>query len=203
MPTDPSDAPHGGAQSATQAERRGELTRLLEARAAGDGEAGQALLSLVYDDLRNLAARHLSRERPDHTLQPTALLHEAWMRLEGREGLAFPTRAHYLALASQVMRALLVDHARRKNSKKRGGEFERITLSEQMTTDTPDALDLIALDDALEELAALDAGLARLVELRFFGGLTVEETAELLELSKRAVERRYSTASAWLRRALE
>lgn len=179
------------------------MTELLR-RYCGQGVGvDDAVLEQVYSDLHEIAKRHLARERADHTLQPTALVHEAWLRLQGREGLAFPTRAHYLALASQVMRALLVDHARRKNSKKRGGEFEQITLSEPMTTDTPDALDLIALDAALEELAELDAGLARIVELRFFGGLTVEETAEVLELSKRAVERRYSTASAWLRRALK
>lgn len=205
-------------------------TELLRRFGEGDRAAGEALMGVVYDDLRAIAARHLARERPDHTLQPTALIHEAWLRLEsgrglegGRgleagEGRSIPSRGHFMALASRVMRSLLVDHARRKNASKRGGDRERIALDDVAAANGAGApmpaspahphtgaavLDVLALDEALARLETVDAGLARLIELRYFGGSTVAEAAAALDLPLRTVERRLRAATAWLRRELE
>ncbi|QDU65130.1 ECF-type sigma factor [Engelhardtia mirabilis] len=193
-------------------------TELLRRFGAGDAEAGDALMGVVYEDLRHIAARHLARERPDHTLQPTALIHEAWMRLDRREGGEIPSRGHFLALASRVMRSLLVDHARRKKATKRGGLQERVALEDVAAPDgvapgmpanlsshsnpALEVLDVLALDEALARLESVDAGLARLVELRYFGGSTVAEASEAVSLPQRTVERRLRTATAWLRREL-
>ena len=179
-----------------------DVTELLRRRSAGEATAGDALLDLVYDELRELAARHLARERADHTLQPTALIHEAWMRLDGRPDDSFPSRGHYFSLASRVMRQLLTDHARSGNAEKRGGGRERVTLEDREGTATPDPIDVLTLDQALTELAEVDPELERIVVLRFFGGLTASEAAETMGMPLRTLERRHRTASAWLRRAL-
>lgn len=196
-----------------------EPTELLRRFSGGDGEAGERLMGLVYDDLRRIAARHLARERPDHTLQPTALIHEAWLRIDGRENLDFPSRGHFLALASRVMRTLLVDHARRHRAEKRGGDHGRVALDQVAAPAAADAvtptavpaadspgdqvLDVLALDEALAKLETVDAELARLIELRYFGGSTVPEAAAATGLAQRTVERRLRAATAWLRRELD
>ena len=185
-----------------------ELTRLLARYEGGDAQAGEALVRALYGDLRQLAARHLAAERADHTLQPTALIHEAWLRLAGGEGREIPNRGHFLALASRVMRSLLVDHARAKKAAKRGGGQERIALEEAMAERSNDrtagpTLDVLALDEALGRLEQVDAKLARLVELRYFAGSTVAEAAEATGLAQRTVERRLQAGTAWLRRELE
>jgi RNA polymerase sigma-70 factor (ECF subfamily) len=179
------------------------LTELLRRFGSGDRAAGGPLIAAVYEDLRAIAARHLARERPDHTLEPTALLHEAWLKLEGRTDLELPTRGHFLALASRVMRSLLVDHARRRNAEKRGGALERITLSGLSGAEDRDRdLEILALEDALAQLEQVDPERARLLELRYFGGSTVPEVAEILGIPQRTVERQLRSTTAWLRRAI-
>lgn len=179
-----------------------DVTELLRRRSEGEAAAGDALLDLVYDELRELAARHLARERADHTLQPTALIHEAWLRLDGRPGDSFPSRGHYFSLASRVMRQLLTDHARTKNAEKRGGGRERVTLEGREGAADADPIDVLTLDEALTNLAEVDPELEQIVVLRFFGGLTAVEAADALGMPLRTLERRHRTASAWLRRAL-
>ena len=167
--------------------------------------AGSAELDArLYAELRALAASFLGRERVGHTLQPTALVHEAWIRLSSEDDERWADRAHVFAVSAQVMRRVLVDHARRKQAAKRGGDRERITLSPDITP-SPDAeeVDLLALDEALDRLAALDERQARVVELRFFAGLTVEEAAEALGVSERTVAGDWRLARAWLSRALD
>ena len=189
-----------------------DLTSLLRRYEGGDAVAGEALIAALYDDLRRIAARQLSRERPDHTLQPTALLHEAWMRIGGGQERDIPSRDHFLALASRVMRSLLVDHARATKAEKRGGSAERLSLQSMSEADTPasfamnaseSTIDILALDDALAQLESVDAELARLVELRYFAGSTVDEAARALGLAQRTAERRLRAATAWLRKALD
>lgn len=177
-----------------------DVTRLLVAAAEGDERAQTALLPLVYDELRRRAGSALSRERAGHTLQPTALVHEAWMRLIAQEAVSWQGRQHFYALASRMMRRVLVDHARGRLRQKRGGDQVRVELEDGLST-SRDA-DVLALDDALERLAALDPRQAEIVELRFFGGLTVQEVAETLGISKRAVEAEWTMIKAWLRREL-
>jgi len=155
--------------------------------------------ALLYGELRSLAADFLRRERADHTLQPTALVHEAWMRLSAENESRWGDRAQFFALAAQAMRRVLIDHARRKLADKRGGGARRITLASDVTPPGDSGeIDLIALDDALDRLAALDARQARVVELRFFAGLTVDEVAEALEVSPRTVASEWRLARAWL-----
>ena len=181
-----------------------ETTQLLRRLAAGDRDAGEALAPLVYDELRALASRHLARERPDHTLQPTAVVHEAWLKLLGDSGPDCPSSGHFFALASKIMRSLLVDHARRQRAAKRGGDRARVTLERvDAAGGSAPPLDVLDLHGALEDLSALDEELGRLVELRFFGGLTMSAIAEVLDLPLRTVERRWTVASAWLREALD
>jgi len=157
----------------------------------------------LYSELRALAGNFLRRERADHTLQPTALVHEAWMRLAAQAGSPWSNRAQFFALAAQAMRRILIDHARRKQAAKRGGGMLSITLTPGITplTDTSD-VDLLSLDDALCRLADLDPRQARMVELRFFAGLTVDEVAETLDVSARTVASEWRLARAWLSRAL-
>jgi RNA polymerase sigma factor (TIGR02999 family) len=178
-------------------------TRLLTRAAAGDRQAASELMPLVYDELRRLAASYLRRERPGQTLQATALVHEAYVRLV-RPGGPWNGRTHFLAIAALSMRQVLVDRARRRAAAKRGGARERITLDEAMlpapSAGTP--IDLVALDGALTALAALDPLQARIVELRYFGGLTVEETAEVVDLSPATVKRHWTLARAFLKKAL-
>ena len=179
-------------------------TLLLQRWSRGDAQAGEELAPLVLGELRRLAAGHLAGRSDAHTLQPTALVNEAWMRLMRVDGADYPSRGHFYSLASQAMRSLLVDHARRKLAKKRGGDRERVNLREDWGTDRSEpGLDVLALHTTLEKLARLDPELASLVELRFFGGLDMQTVAASLGLSKRTAERRWRVASAWLAEELE
>jgi RNA polymerase sigma factor (TIGR02999 family) len=181
---------------------RGEVTRLLAAWSGGDPGALDALIPLIYGELRTLAARSLSRESAGHTLQPTAVVHEAYLRLVDQKRATWKNRNHFFAVAAQTMRRLLVDHARRRNARKRGGSPTRIALEKAGAAVTPPETDVLALDRALEKLAALDAHQAKVVELRYFGGLTLDETAEVLGTSPSTVSRAFRLARAWLYREL-
>lgn len=179
-----------------------DVTGLLLAWSKGDRGALDALVPHVYGELRRQADRYLRRQRSGHTLQATALVHEAFLRLVDQTNVSFHDRAHFFAVASRAMRQILVDHARRRHTDKRGGDATRLVLEDGTASVQPRGVDLIALDDALERLEALDPGQARLVELRFFAGLSIEETAEALHLSPATVKRRWSLARAWLHRAI-
>ncbi len=182
----------------------GSASRLLSRAAAGDEQAASRLLPLVYDELRRLAGGYLRRERPGQTLQATALVHEAYVRLVKPGNQPWTGRTHFLAIAAVSMRQVLVDRARRRQAAKRGGDLQRITLDEGvLAAAAPDAgVDLVALDRALSDLAALDPQQARIVELRYFGGLTVEETAEVVDVSPATVKRHWMLARAFLKKAL-
>lgn len=175
------------------------VSALLMKWRAGDQGALQALIPLVYQELRRIAQHHLQQERPDHTLQSTALVHEAYLRLMRQGPAEVANRAHFLAVASQLMRQILVDHARGHRAAKRDGGF-KLELNDAMGAQKPQNMDLVALDDALNELAKLDPQQTRIVELRFFGGLSIEETAEIVGISPTTVKREWATARAWLRR---
>jgi RNA polymerase sigma factor (TIGR02999 family) len=166
------------------------------------GEANARLMPLVYDELRRLAQIYLSRERSDHTLQPTALVHEAYLRLVDQSRVEWQNRAHFLGIAAQMMRRILIDHARMHTSEKRGGHKSRLSLDEASIMPEERAADLVALDDALKALAATDARKSRVVELRFFGGLSVKETAAVLGVHTATVERDWVVAKAWLYREI-
>jgi RNA polymerase sigma-70 factor, ECF subfamily len=177
------------------------VTALLRAWGQGDREAGERLMPFIYQELRRQAARSLRRERRDHTLPATAIVHETYLRLVG-DGSPWVDRAHFFGVAARVMRQVLVDHARRRGAAKRGGSWSRVSV-EGMGVAPPareSELDVVVLDQALGELAALDPGKARVVELRFFGGLSLEETAETLGVSASTVTREWRMARAWLRR---
>ena len=169
------------------------------------GDPG-ALMPLVYDELRRLAASYIRNEKPGQTLQATALVHEAFVRLSAEKGQPWKNRTHFLAIAALSMRQILVQRARARHAEKRGGEAERITLDESLlaghTSAERGGVDVVALDAALERLAAFDAQQAKIVELRYFGGMTVEETAEALEISPATVKRHWTIARAWLRKEL-
>jgi RNA polymerase sigma factor (TIGR02999 family) len=166
---------------------------------AGDEQALQTLIPLVYQELRRIARYHLGRERPDHTLQSTALVHEAYLRLMKQGPAEIENRAHFLAVASQLMRQILVDHARRHRAAKRGGGL-KLELNEAESLKNSSEVDLILLDRALNDLARLDPQQSRVVEMRFFGGLSIEETAGVLGVSSTTVKRDWASARAWLRR---
>ncbi len=180
----------------------GAVTELLEHARGGDQGALEKLIPLVYAELRKIAAGYLRRERVGHTLQATALVHEAYLRLLKDEDLSFQNRAHFFAIAARSMREILVERARARDAAKRGGGRRRITLDEHVGGVGEQAVDVLALDEALERLARLDEGQARLVELRYFGGLTVEETAAALRVSPATVKRNWAVARAWLYREL-
>ncbi len=180
----------------------GELTRLLLAWSKGDSGALEALIPLVYDELHGLAERYLAQEDSAHTLQPTAVVHEAYLRLVDQKRVTWKNREHFFAVAAQAMRRLLVDHARRRDAQKRGGAATRVPLEEAAPTVAPREADVVALDRALEKLAALDARQAKIVELRYFGGLTLDETADVLGTSPSTVGRAFRLAKAWLYREL-
>jgi len=195
------------------------VTRLLLKWSDGDPAALRSLLPLVYEELRTIATRHLRRERGDHTLQRTALVHEAFLRLVDQRQVTWKSRAHFYGIASQMMRRILVDHARRRLALKRGEQRERLSLDEVLKDseegpphlEHPSAsasteaasVDLCAIDAALRRLGALDPQQARLVELRFFGGLSIKDTAEVIGISAATVKREWAIARAWLQRELD
>jgi RNA polymerase sigma factor (TIGR02999 family) len=177
------------------------VSTLLGKWRAGDHEALQALIPLVYDELRRIAQHHLRKERQDHTLQSTALVHEAYLRLIKQGPAEVENRAHFLGVASQLMRQILVDHARAHRAAKRGGGL-KIELQDAMALQNAQDVDLIALDNALNELARLDPQQSRIVEMRFFAGLSIEDTAEVIGVSRTTVKREWATARAWLLREM-
>ncbi len=181
----------------------GAVTRLLLAASGGDSAASGQLFPIVYDELRRIAQSVLSGERRGHTLQATALVHEAFVKLTAQRSTGWQSRAEFMAIAAQAMRRILVDYARARKSQKRGGRGEPIPLSEAMALYEERAVDLSALDDALTRLAAIDARKARLVELRFFGGMSMEDASSLLGVPMRTLERDWTTARAWLRKELK
>jgi RNA polymerase sigma factor (TIGR02999 family) len=164
----------------------------------GDQSAFDKLMPLIDEELRRLAHRYMSRERAGHTLQTTALVNEAFVRLVNRKNVNWQNRAHFFGLAAQLMRTILVDHARSHACAKRGGGAFKLELDDALVVSQKKAVEVIALNDALNELVRLDPQQSRIVELRFFGGLTVEETAEVLHLSPATIKREWSTAKAWL-----
>jgi RNA polymerase sigma factor (TIGR02999 family) len=174
----------------------------IDSPALGGKQDLDRLLPAVHGELRRIAASYLRRERPDHTLQPTALVNEAYLRLADRGEVAWESKSHFLAIAANVMRQILVDHARARRADKRHGDRVQVQLDEALVVPFERDLDLVWLDEALDRLAALDPRLARVVELRFFGGLTTRETADVLEVSTATVEREWATARGWLRREL-
>jgi RNA polymerase sigma-70 factor, ECF subfamily len=178
-----------------------EVTVLLDAVSAGDAHAPDKLLEYVYEDLRRLAAKYMQNERDDHTLQATALVHEAFLRLIDWENVSWQNRAHFFAVAASVMRKILVDHARHRNAQKRGGQ--KLALDEAVSFTDRKEVDLLALEEALYSLEKIDPRQARIVELRFFGGLSIEETAHVLNTSEGTVRRDWTFAKAWFQRELQ
>ena len=168
----------------------------------GDTEAPAKLMPLVYDELRQLARQYLQRERPDHTLQATGLVHEAYLRLVDQSTASWENRAHFFGVAAQLMRRILVDYARSHRAEKRGGGWDKLAFDEAIAPSAERSVDLVALDDALKDLLALDPRQSQIVELRFFGGLTNEEVGEVLDISPRTVKREWRMAKAWLRREI-
>ncbi len=193
--------------------QQGDVTRLLQQWANGDAAALDSLWPMVYEDVRRLARRQLGRERNDHTLQGTALVNEAFLRLSGEHALQFQNREHFLALASQIMRRVLVDYARQRNAQRRGDGAVRLSIhdtkvaieadnAQGLDAFNDDRVDIISIDTALTRLEQIDAPQSRIVELRYFGGLTLEETAGVVGVSLATVKREWSMARAWLRREL-
>ena len=175
-----------------------DVTRLLQAIERGESQATEELLPLVYDELRRLARAHMGHERANHTLQPTALVHEAYLRLVGDTGARWDSRGHFFAAAAEAMRRILINRARDKKRLKRGGDRKRIDLDQIESALQTDDVQLIALDEALAKLATEDATAAQIVKLRFFAGLNMRETAEMLGLAQRTAERQWAYARAWL-----
>jgi RNA polymerase sigma factor (TIGR02999 family) len=164
----------------------------------GDREALRALLPILYDELHRVAHRHLRKARPDHTLQSTALVHEAYLRLEKQQRARFQNRSHFLAVSALLMRQILMEYERARRAAKRGRGCEKLTLHDGIALARGNSIDLVALDDALTDLARLDPQQSQIVELRFFGGLSIEETGEVLGISAATVKRHWSTARVWL-----
>jgi RNA polymerase sigma factor (TIGR02999 family) len=189
--------PHGPERPAS------DVTALLLSWSGGERSAADRLIPVVYDELRRQAARAMRREGPEHTLQTTALVHEAYLRLVDQRRVEWRNRAHFFGIAAEVMRRVLIDHARARLAAKRGGGGTRITLGDAGAVSAPDVdADVLALHEALERLAGFDPDQARLVELRYFGGLSIEETAQALGVSPATVKREWVLARAWLRREL-
>lgn len=178
------------------------LTELLHQWTRGDQVARDALVPLVYDELRKVARRCLVGQRPDHTLQSTALVHEAYIRLFSHDSVRWDDRVHFFAVAAQLMRRILVDHARAHNAAKRGGNSLTVTLDEHVAKAGERPLDVLLLDDALKELAQMNPQQARIVEMRFFAGLSIEETAQVMGIAPATVKRHWAVARAWLYREL-
>jgi RNA polymerase sigma factor (TIGR02999 family) len=179
----------------------GDVTRLLRQLRSGDQDAAGKLISAVYGELRQVAARAMRNERPGHTLQPTALVHEAFMKLAGAAGVEWRDRAHFFGVAARLMREILVDYARRRGAAKRGSGA-RITLDDSLLIAEDRLADVLAIDEVVQRLEALDARQGQIVELRFFGGLSVEEVAEVMKISTPTVKREWQSAKAWLHREL-
>jgi len=180
-----------------------QVTDLLRAWGAGDAAALDALVPLVEAELRRLARRYMARERRDHTLQTTALFHEAFMRLADAQHLDWQSRAHFFGIAARLMRRVLVDHARERAVQKRGGGAVKVSFDEGMAVAAPQTLDLLALDQALDTLALIDERKCRVIDMRFFAGMSVEETAEALHVSTDTVKRDWRIAKLWLLNELE
>jgi RNA polymerase sigma-70 factor (ECF subfamily) len=178
------------------------VTGLLRAWGRGDLDARDKLMPLVYEELRRRAAAYLRREREDHTLQPTALVHEAYLRLVGQERVVWQNRAHFVGVAAQMMRRILVDYARGHRRGKRGGGAVKVVLDERVGAAKPPDCELLLLDQALTELAAIDPRQAQIVELRYFGGVSESEVGEVLAISRSTVTREWQTARAWLYRRI-
>jgi RNA polymerase sigma factor (TIGR02999 family) len=179
-----------------------DITDLLSRWRAGDRLALDALMPLVYDELRQLARHYLRREDSNHTLQSTALVHEAYVRMAGQKAPDWKGRTHFYGVAARLMRQILVDHARRRQADKRGGDAITLSLDERLVGAAATNVDILALDDALNRLAALSPQQSQIVELRFFGGLSIEETAEAMDISAATVKRGWTTARAWLFREM-
>jgi RNA polymerase sigma factor (TIGR02999 family) len=185
-----------------QTSQKGDVTLLLQQLSAGNREAVDKLIPVLYDELRRLAAYYLRQERSNHTLQATALVHEAYLRLVDQGEVHWQNRSHFFGVASQVMRRILLDYARKHGAVKRGGEVAHVSLEDAVVFCEANAAELVALDELLNRLSSLDPQQGKVVELRFFGGLSVEETAELMNISPATVKRDWSMAKSWLSREL-
>ena len=181
---------------------KGEVTRWLIVGSEGDANALESLLPLVYEELHRQAVRFFRRERAGHTLQPTVLVNEVYLRLINQHEVSWQNRAQFFGIAAQMMRRILVSHARGREAKKRGGAAQHITLQEELAAAPQRDVNLLALDDALTRLETVDPDKSRMVELRFFSGLSVEETAEVMGVSPRTIDRQWQTAKAWLHREI-
>jgi len=179
-----------------------QITQLLQSWSQGDEAAIDKLMPLVYDELHSMARRYMSNEKPDHTLQATALVNEAYLRLVHASGADWQNRTHFFAVSAQVMRRILVDWARSRHAAKRGNDVPALELDEALAVPLKTGTDLVAVDDALKALSLLDSRKTQIVELRFFGGLSVKETAEVLKVSEETVHRDWGLAKSWLRREL-
>ncbi len=179
-----------------------QVTQLLRDWSSGDTDARDKLISLVYPELHRLARRYMGREREGHTFQTTVLVNEAYLRLVDRTGAQWQSKPHFFAVAAQLMRRIMVDHARERRALKRGGDALRVTLDEAAIVAKERAAELLALDEAMEKLAAFDLRKSRIVEMRYFGGLTVDEIAEVLQIHPNTVTRDWNAAKAWLHAAL-
>lgn len=180
-----------------------DLNELLTRASSGDQSAAAVFMQSLYDDFRRVAAAQLRREPPGHTLQPTALVHEAFLRLIDQSRVNWQGRTHFIAVGAQAMRRILVDHARAARRTKRGGGRHRVELDDRMTVSPRDNDDVVAIDDALEALAELDPRQAKMVELRFFGGMTNDEVAQVLGVSRATIDRQWRAVKAWLRQQLQ
>jgi RNA polymerase sigma factor (TIGR02999 family) len=183
-------------------DRSRDVSTLLRAWGRGDAQARDRLVPLVYRELRRRAAAYLRRERADHTLQPTALVHEAYLRLLGQERVVWQNRAHFFGIAAQMMRRILVDHAREHQAAQRPGAVLKVALDDRIGAEPPRDCELLLLDQALDELSQFDARQAQIVELRYFGGLSEQDVAAVLSLSRATVTREWQTARAWLYRRM-
>jgi RNA polymerase sigma factor (TIGR02999 family) len=196
----PTASRDGISPARAQPARMGLVTGLLRAWSQGDLQARDDVMRVVYAELRSRAAGYLRRERIGHTLQPTALVHEAYLRLIGQEQVVWQNRSHFYGVAAQMMRRILVDHARGHRRGKRGGQALKVTLDEHVAAVAPPDCDVLMIDRALAELTTIDPQQARIVELRYFGGLTESEVADVLAVSRSTVTREWQTAKAWLHR---
>lgn len=194
--------PHGAGAAALHSNSSEQVTQLLVRWRDGDRKALDALMPIVYSELRGMAHRYLQRERSDHTLQSTALVHEAYVRLIGQKLPEWQNRAHFFGVAARLMRQILVEYARGHQAAKRGGNACRVTLEEGSLMAQQADLDVVVLDEALQDLAKLDEQQSRIVELRFFGGLSIDDTSEVLGISPATVSREWSTARIWLHREI-